>query len=118
MNEQLVEKLLAQMTQLNENIVKLLAFIPGEHDKLPSLKLAEDLTKLIPDDLKQELQVVGFEFDGSKPWFKMIQMSGSTISVKRNEFDFRIRARDANGELVKEITPSHNGLVAALKSLV
>jgi len=40
------------------------------------------------------------------------------ISVKKQKFDFRLRLRDQSGTLLKEISPSLNGLVATLKSLV
>jgi hypothetical protein len=80
------------------------------------IKEAQAILKSIAGEVIQKLKVVSAGFDPKMVWFQLVREDGSTISVKRNPYDFRVRVRQ-NGELVKELRPSLNALVGVLKSL-
>lgn len=109
-----IEKRLADL----ETLVGKLAEMAGLKEP-ETIKQGKEIAKSIPQELLKELGVMVINFDpnSKQPWFQMICVTGSAISVKKRENDFRIRQRDASGKLLKEATPSYNGLVAALNSL-
>jgi hypothetical protein len=125
MNEEIaavVEKAIAPLKQdiadLKAQLAPLLAMVPKPQEMPASVKEAQEVLKTIPKETLAALKVVNVGFDGTKNWFSIFRQNGTSISVRKREVDFRVRLRDQNGALVKEIATSMNGLVATLNSLV
>jgi hypothetical protein len=125
MNEEIktaVEEAIAPLKQdikaLKAQLAPLVAMIPKPSALPPSVKEAQEVLKTIPQGTLDVLKVVNIGFDATKCWFSLLRQNGTSISVKKQEVDFRVRVRDQNGALVKEIATSMNGLVATLNSLV
>ena len=116
--EQAIEPLKTELAGLKAQLAPLLAMVPKPQQLPAPVKEAQEILKTIPQETLAALKVVNVGFDGSQPWFVLVRQDGSRISIKKKEFDFRLRVRDHNGALLKEMTPSINGLVASLKSLV
>ena len=81
------------------------------------VKEAQEVLKKIPQQILAALKVVNVAFDWKAPWMKLVRADGTTISVKKTDTAFRVRYRDQSGKLLKELTPSFNGLNAALAAL-
>ncbi len=123
--EQIAAAVTAALAPLTEKIAKLEAdFAPllakvAKANKLQNnIKEAQALFMQIPDETKKALGIVNVGFDPHKVWFQIIRENGQNISVKKQEFDFRIRVRDEAGKLVKEANPSLNGYPACIAALV
>ena len=114
--EEAIAPLKTEIAELKAQLKPLLAMIPKQQQLPASVQEAQQILKSIPTEVLQALHVVNAGFDPKMVWFQLVRADGSTISVKKNPFDFRVRVRQ-NGELVKELTPSLNGLVGVLKSL-
>ena len=124
MNEEIkaaVEEAIAPLKQdieaLKAQLAPLVAMVP-KPKKLPaSIKEAQEVLKGLPKETFDALKVVNVQFDAKAPWFALVRADGTIISVKKTATDFRVRHRDQTGALLKELTPSFNGLATALKSL-
>ena len=114
--EEAIAPLKTEIAELKAQLGQLLAMIPKQQALPPSVQEAQQILKSIPTEVLQALQVVNAGFDPKMVWFQLVRADGSTLSVTRNSYDFRVRVRQ-NGQLVKELTPSLNGLVGVLKSL-
>ncbi len=107
-----IQTLKAQVAEL----APLLEMVQAMHPP-PCVVMAQVIFKGIPQDIIKALNVTAVQFDASKVWFRIVRKDGTTISVKKQQNDLRIRYRDQAGRLLKEINPSFNGLNAALASL-
>ena len=124
MNEEIkaaVEEAIAPLKQdietLKAQLAPLLAMVPKPKELPAPVKEAQEVLKTIPKETLAALKVVNVGFDGVMPWFVLVREDGSRISIKKNQFDFRLRVRHQGGALLKELTPCLNGLVASLNSL-
>jgi hypothetical protein len=124
MNEEIaavVEKAIAPLKQdiadLKAQLAPLLAMVPKPQELPAPVKEAQEVLKTIQKETLAALKVVKVGIDGAMPWFVLVREDGSRISIKKNQFDLRLRVRDQGGVLLKELTPSLNGLVASLNSL-
>jgi hypothetical protein len=81
------------------------------------VKEAHAILSAIPEETKKALKIVSLGFDPKVVWFQLVRENGLRISVKKQENDFRVRDRDQSGALLKEATPSFNGLSSALAAL-
>jgi hypothetical protein len=115
--EQAIEPLKTQIADLEAQFAPLLAMVPKPQQLPAPVKEAQEVLKTIPQETLAALKVVNVGFDETQPCFVLVRADGSRISIKKNQFDFRLRVRDQNGALLKEMTPSINGLVSTLKSL-
>lgn len=114
--QQAVAPLKAEVESLKVQLGLLLAL--AKPPTIPAaVQEAQHILKGIPADVLKSLQIVNAGFDPNMVWFKLLRANGSTISVKKNGTDFRVRVREG-GKLVKELTPPLNGLAGALKKLV
>jgi hypothetical protein len=85
----------------------------------PAVKEIADVLKALPKDVVDTLGIKGINFDPKTPWAKMFLVSGKSISVKKTDAGLRLRLRDGdNVDVIKELTPTYNGLNKALLSLV
>lgn len=115
--EQAIAPLKIEIAELKAQLAPLLALIPKAQQVPAPVKEAQEILNTIPKEILAELKVVNINFDGNMCWFNLVRQDGTTISIKKQEVDFRLRLRDQQGALLKEMTPSLNGLVASLKSL-
>jgi hypothetical protein len=115
---QAIAPLKAEIVGLKAQLAPLVATIPKSQQLPAPVKEAQEVLKAIPQETLVALKVVNVGFDGAMPWFVLVREDGTRISIKKNQFDFRLRVRDQSGALLKELTPSLNGLAASLKSLV
>ena len=114
--EEAIAPLKTEIETLKAQLAPLLAMMKPK--TIPAAVLeAQQILKTIPAEVLQALQVTNVGFDPSMIWFKLLRANGSTISVKKNGTDFRVRVR-AGGKLAKELNSPLNGLVGALKKLV
>ena len=114
--EQAIAPLKTEIAELKAQLAPLLAIIPKPQELPTPVKEAQQILKSIPVDVMKTLKIVNAGFDPKMVWFQLLRENGSTISIKKNGTDFRVRVRQ-NGELMKEMTPPLNGLVGVLKSL-
>jgi hypothetical protein len=115
--EQAIAPLQTEIAGLKAQLAPLIAMVPKPQELPAPVKEAQEVLKTIPQETLAALKVVNVGFDGAKPWFVLLRQDGSRISIKKNQFDFRLRVRDQTGALVKEMTPSLNGLVPTLNGL-
>jgi hypothetical protein len=115
--EQAIEPLKKEIAELRAQLQPLLTLIPKPQEVPAQVKEAREILNTIPKETLAALNVIGCGFDPGKIWFQLICKDGRRISVKRTELAFRIRLRGQGGELLKELSPSFNGLANALKSL-
>ena len=115
--QQALEPIKTEIADLKAQLAPLVAMIPKPQDLPPPVKAAQEVLKTIPQETLAALAVVKVGFDGTKCWFSLVRQDGTSISIRKREVDFRVRLRDQNGALLKELTTSMNGLVATLNSL-
>jgi hypothetical protein len=121
--EQIISPLKTEITTLKEEMLKLRTelapMLAALRQELPScIKEAQAILKSIPEDVLKELNVVNIGFDPKIVWMSLVRKDGTSVSIKKTEMAFRVRVRDQSGALLKELEPSPNGLIGALKSLV
>lgn len=118
-----VAPLLTEIADLKTNVLALktelapllAAFKPQE---VPGpVKEAQAILSTIPEATIKALKVVKVGFDPKMVWFQLFCETGLRISVKKQANEFRIRVRHQGGKLLKETTPSFNGLNATLAAL-
>jgi len=114
--EQAVAPLKTEIAELKAQLVPLLAMVAKQQAMPESVAEAQQILKTIPADVLKALNVVNAGFDPNMVWFQLLRANGTTVSVKKNGADFRVRVRE-HGKVVKELTPPLNGLVGALKTL-
>ena len=115
--EQAITPLKTEIAGLKAQLAPLLAMVPKPQELPAPVKEAQEVLKTIPQGTLDALKLVNIGFDGTKCWFSIYRQDGTSVSIRKREFDFRVRIRDQKGALVKEIATSMNGLVATLNSL-
>ena len=115
--EEALRPLKNDLAQIKDELVALSALIPKPQELPAPVKEAQQILKAIPQETLAALKIVHVQFDGSQCWMSLTRQDGTSISVKKQEYDFRLRVRDQSGVLLKEIIASPNGLVGGLKSL-
>jgi len=114
--EQAIAPLKTEIADLKAQVAPLVAMAKAMEPPA-TVKEAQAILSTIPEATAKALKVVKVGFDPKMVWFQLIRDDGTRISVKKRQNDFRIRVRDQVGKLLKEATPSFNGLNATLKSL-
>lgn len=112
-----IDNLQNEVKSLRAEVQGLTAKLKSMTEPPKAIQESAAILKSIPEEVLKDLNVIGVFPDPKQTWFSLHLANGKSISVKKQEFDFRIRLRDDAGKLVKELTPSSNGLVNALKSL-
>ena len=120
--EQQIAKLQKEVAVLQKQVAALLILsgvnaVPEKSQEAPeTVKEAMEILKTIPKETLQKLGVCNVGFDAKSVWMSLATPDG-TISIKKQEFDFRIRRRDAHGVIVSEAAVPVNGLHNALATL-
>jgi hypothetical protein len=108
-----VEPLQKQIEQLKVEMAALIKCIAPP----PSMQEAQFILSNIPRATMKALGVLQISYDQKLVWFQLVCQNGTRISVRKQSNGFRVRVRDKEGMLLRELKSPLNGLNAALASL-